>query len=141
MLGKYQGQDVIHKDWEAAQQNRVLGIQYLDWPINLDSKRGLWREVFGMLADVLETSTNTVLVHCKNGKDRSAFTVYAFLRLIKSCSHNDAISCVSRRLGTNGKPLFRHSSQDEKLTRWLEEALECSVEPESGQLRWQLATA
>ena len=136
VLGKYQGQDVITKDYEVAQNNRWLNIQYLDWPVNSESKRRFWREVFGMLADALSISANTVLVHCKNGKDRSAFTVYAFLRLLHSFPHKDAISLVNQRLDIYGQPLFDYNAQDSKLTCWLQDSLESSVEPESGQLRW-----
>ena len=92
------------------------------------------------MADALETSTNGVLVHCKNGKDRSAFTVYAFLRLLHNFSHRDALNLVATRLGTTGWPLFEYDQQDSDLTAWLEGVSDSSQAPESGVLCWRRGT-
>lgn len=140
VLGKFQGQDNISTEWQAAQNNRWKSIQYLDWPVNMETKRSSWREVFGLIADALEISSNVVLVHCKNGKDRSAFTVYAFLRLLRNFSHQAAVNLVSQRLSTDGEPLFRYENQNHELTEWLEQVSTCSVAPESGVLSWRRGT-
>ena len=81
VLGKFGGGGTCTCEWNAAREHRCNRISYLDWPINLVSQRAYWREVFALLSDALGTSGSAVLVHCRNGKDRSCFLVYASLRM------------------------------------------------------------
>ena len=37
----------VHNAWHTAQSHRWKHIQYLDWPVKMQAKRFLWREVIG----------------------------------------------------------------------------------------------
>ena len=140
VLGQYQGKGIIDRHWEVARSKRWSHIRYIDWPVRSESHRRSWREVFALIVDALETSSNVVLIHCKNGRDRSAFTVYAFLRLEKKISHIDAMEIVERRLGFNGRPLFRYDKQDPELTQWLDFVAGSNTSAKSGMLHWHFGT-
>ena len=140
VLGKYQGNEGICDDWKTAQKYRWKGTKYLDWPVNHPSKRNLWREVFATIADALETSSTRMLVHSVNGKDRSPFTIYAFLRLFYTLAHKDAMSIAQQRLGRDGHPLFYYENQQHQLTAWLDAVDVANIDAESVQLRWRDGT-
>ena len=112
----------------------------MNWPINNPSQRNLWREVFALMADTLETSSNRMLVHCMHGKDSSAFAIYAFLRLLYTFEHKEAVNIVQQRLGRNGHPLFYYETQHHQLTTWLDVVDVANVDAESGQLHWRNGT-
>ena len=97
-----------------------------------------WREVFFMIADALEDEKNAILVHCVNGKDRSCFVVYAFLRLKYEMDHAAALECVHQRKDQNGRPLFDLSRQRGDLVDWVESNVGAATDADSGMYCWQM---
>ena len=140
VLGEFAGDGACAPEWTAAHNHRFSRISYLDWPIYLTLQRTSWREVFALLSDALASSENAVLVHCRNGKDRSCFFVYAFLRRLHGMDYASAIACVAQRIDKRGCPLFNYTSQGNELTGWMDAALGSSPEAESGILYWQRGT-
>jgi hypothetical protein len=137
VLGKFNKEGGLVPAWEAAQKHRWKTFSYLDWPINSAAQRCYWREVFALLSDTLGSSRNAVLVHCRNGKDRSCFLVYAFLRLQHGLNHASALSCVSQRIDVRGYPLFDYASQNNQLLEWVDTSLGASLNADSGVMRWR----
>jgi hypothetical protein len=137
VLGKYVGQNELTSEWVDAHEKRFRGILYLDWSINYDAQRKYWREVFHLMSDALDSSTNVVLVHCRNGKDCSCFAVYAFLRMVHEMDHSTALWYVSQRVGTSGYPLFDTARQRSNLMDWVDSSRSEGIDPESGIYSWQ----
>ena len=111
-------------------------MNYLDWAINDPQQRSRWREAFALLAEVLDCDSNCVLVHCRNGQDRSCFTIYAYLRLMVGMMHDTAVQFVQERVDVHGEPLFDMSRQSSDLTGWVTSSVGASTEAESGLLAW-----
>jgi len=76
-LNLYHGTELGH-DTKIAMQHRKSGIEYLDWCPNHRGKSP--EQAFNRLQALLSHG-KTVLVHCRNGRDRSVFAVWAFLCL------------------------------------------------------------
>ena len=93
------------------------------------------------MTDVLMTSSNVMLVHCKNGKDRSAFVIYAFLRLLHSYTHEAAMAILAQHRGASGEPLFNYKTQDSDLLQWLGRVASEPTEFESGLLSWRAGSS
>ena len=137
VLGKYAGANDLATEWVVAHKNRFRGIKYLDWAINFPTQRKYWREVFSQMSDALDSAANVVLVHCRNGKDRSCFAVYAFLRLVHHMDHQTALWHVSQRVDQRGYPLFDVARQRSELMEWVDANLGAAMEAESGLCCWQ----
>ena len=140
VLGKYAGSNTVAVEWSVAHQQRYGGISYLDWAINAPAQRLNWREAFSLLSDALDSAANVVLVHCRNGKDRSCFAVYAFLRLVHEMDHTDALRHVYQRVDQKGYPLFDIACQSNELRQWVESNLGAALDAESGICCWQHCT-
>ena len=67
------------------------------------------------MSDALDSADNVVLVHCRNGKNRSGFAIYAFLRLVHEMNHATALWHVSQRVDQQGYPLFDIARQRNEL--------------------------
>ena len=78
-----------------------------------------------------------MLVHCRNGKDRSCFAVYAFLRLVHEMDHAAALWHVSQRVDQQGYPLFDIARQRNELMEWVESNFGAALDAESGISCWQ----
>ena len=76
--------------------------------------------VFFELFNALQHKDTHVYVHCKSGKDRSAFTVFAFLRLMFRYSWERASAALDRRVGVDGRPVADLVTRKADLTNWLE---------------------
>ena len=92
---------------------------------------------FFLMADALESAANVVLVHCRNGKDRSCFAVYAFLRLVHGLEHSDVLWHVQQRVGPQNYPLFDIARQSNELLEWVQTNLGADMDAESGIRCWQ----
>ena len=139
-LGKYRRGRQIATEWTIAHDTRFSHISYLDWAINWESQHVYWREVFFLIADALEDPNNAVLVHCLNGKDRSCFVVYAFLRLKYEMDHVAALQCVYQRQDRNGLPLFDINRQRGDLMEWVGQNFGTATDAESGMYCWRVGT-
>ena len=93
------------------------------------------------MQDALLDSPNNVLVNCRNGKDRSCFAVYAFLRLFHRLEHTKALKLVQQRVGPRGYPLFDIGRQSSELVQWVEHNVEADLNAESGLCNWQFGTS
>ena len=72
---------------------------------------------------VLARKSDSVYVHCKSGKDRSPFVVYAFLQLTYGIDEPDARAALNVRIGKNGQILSNLDVQQEEPRDWLARAL------------------
>ena len=139
VLGRFAGQEEA-TEWREAHMWRYKGVCYLDWSISYVEEHQRWREVFHLISDALEDESNVVLVHCKNGKDRSCYAVYAFLRLRYGMNHKDALTWVQERVGTDGIPLFQLENQRAEMRRVVDDNLNESIDAESGICCWEYGT-
>ena len=89
------------------------------------------------MQDALHGTHNAVLVHCRNGKDRSCFAVYAFLRLVHGLEHSKALWHAQQRVGPQNYPLFDIARQINELVEWVQTNLGADMDAESGMCCWQ----
>ena len=68
-------------NYVLAVASRSSDIEYIDWCITYDASRINYLVVFSRLERILKHPGSCVYVHCKSGRDRSAATLYALLRL------------------------------------------------------------
>ena len=66
-----------------------------------------------------------IYVHCRNGKNRSAYTVYALLRLAFRIPEALAREALANRVDRNGFPLANLDAHCEVVHAWLENELAC----------------
>ena len=134
VLGQYAGANDLATEWVVAFNNRLRGIKYLDWPINISTQCNYWRVVFAQMSDALDSAADAVLVHCRNGKDRSCFAVYASLRLVHHMDHQTALRHVSQRVDRYGYPVFDgvRCVLLPELMEWVHANLGTPMEAESG---------
>jgi len=123
VLGRRVGQ-AEHPDYTTAAANRFPCVQYMNWSVNYEQDRRRYEGVFRRIAQELDNPSGRVLVHCKHGKDRSAFAVFAFLRLVHSLTDDDARLAVAVRRDAQGRPLVNLDRAGEPLHAWLEMAVE-----------------
>ena len=71
----------------------------------------------------LSRDGSCVYIHCKSGKDRSAFTVYSLLRLEYGFSDEAARAALETRSGTRGQCIANVDVRQEYNQTWLEKAL------------------
>ena len=79
--------------------------------------------IFNTIRAVLDQPAGVVYIHCKSGKDRSAFTVYSFLQLMYGVSEDQAREAVGNRLDTSGRRLANLDFQQDFNRDWLERML------------------
>ena len=82
-LGRLNGANTVNEHWKRASEARITdgSVHYKDWCINNGSHRGWGADFLQQIAALLRVPQNCVFIHCKNGRDRSAMTVFALLRL------------------------------------------------------------
>ena len=78
---------------------------------------------FSAIREELSREGGCVYIHCKSGKDRSAFTVYSLLRLEYGFSDEAARAALETRLGTRGQYIANVDVRQECNQTWLEKAL------------------
>ncbi len=65
-----------------------------------------------------------VYFHCRNGKDRSAIAVYAFLRITHGFSDAEVRDALSTRVSMRGTVLANVDRHQEAVRAWLQRVLE-----------------
>jgi len=70
----------------------------------VDAACARYLEVFAEIHDALPRESACVLVHCRSGRDRSAFAVYAFLRVMLAYTDDEAREALLCRRGVDGTP-------------------------------------
>ena len=76
------------------------------------------------LFGALELKETVLLVHCKSGKDRSPFTVYALLRIIYGLREDAARELLAHRVDIHGRPVVNLDQQHEANLTWLAAVME-----------------
>jgi len=122
-LGRYDQEGHEVPEYTAVQRAKVPSIRYYNFPINHQSQQARYAAIFQAMHDVLERDDQTLLIYCRNGKDRSCFVIYSFLRVWHLLTHDQALSTLAARCTYNGNPLFCYAKQDVKLVKWLTDVL------------------
>ena len=104
--------------YALALKARTSDIEYIDWSINHDVSRKNYLAVFSRLERILKHHASCLYVHCKSGRDRSAVSFYAVLRLQFGLSANDAWV----RLCRNNWPVAQVWGKHDILA-WIDEIL------------------
>ncbi len=108
-------------EWDAA--HRITWpVRRMDWNPNNSRDQCQFIEVFAAWAVVLANPLTKMLVHCKSGKDRSPFAVYAFMRLSAGMTNTDAMYALAARVDVHGQQLC--DIEHNHSWRWLSEALD-----------------
>ena len=78
---------------------------------------------FNRLGKILTTPETCLYVHCESGGDRSAWTVFALLRLQFSVSKDEARNAVLRsRTGKDGNPCAQLRNQW-AIMKWIDQCI------------------
>ena len=104
LLGAGSGTRSSSSPFRAAMEGRFRGIQYQSWSINHAASFWSCMFYFACWQHTMEAG-GVILLHCKSGKDRSAFAAYMYLRLQLGYSHDEALECLSCRTTDFGTPL------------------------------------
>ena len=102
---------------------RPSDIDDIDWCINHYASRKNYLAVFSRLERILKHPGSCLYVHCKSGRDRSAATMYALLRLQFGLSSHDAWAALQFRVGRNKWPVAKVWDKHEILA-WIDEILQ-----------------
>lgn len=135
-LGKYGENNVITPEYDAAYKNRLPNVRYHDWPINAVKERLHYQAVFRSMAKALESADTVLVAHCKNGKHRSAFVCYSFLRFWYGYDHSTAMSLLDARVDIYGNPLFTYEYQKIDAQEWLTSIWEVPFLETSSFIKW-----
>lgn len=108
----------------VAARSEADGICYIDWCINHMPSRSKYLLTFSKLESVLRNPGGCLYVHCKSGRDRSAATVFALLRLQFALTHDDAWNALQTRVGKNRWPCANLNDKSE-IMQWIDSVL-CS---------------
>ena len=92
-------------------------IEYIDMIITHDASRINYLAVFSRLDRISKHSGSCLYVHCKSGRDCSAVTLYAFLRLQFGLSSHDAWAPLQFRVGRDKRPVATVWAKREILAR------------------------
>ena len=106
-----------------AAENNFPGVIFHDWCVNSATDKCNYGPSFEMLQRTLSTPEAVVFVHCKSGRDRSPFTVYALLRITYSVNEEEARALLAHRVGTHGRPIANLDEQFKTNAMWLDEVL------------------
>ena len=98
-------------------------IEYIDFCINHFGQRSAYLPIFVRLENILKNPNACLYVHCRNGKDRSAITVYALLRVRFFVDADTAASALQSRKGTHGAPVANLTFRQEKIREWIDQIL------------------
>ena len=109
LLGNETPEFAAFRDSRFRESRRM---RYYNYPIRETAQQARYPAVFRAMEEVLASSTKTR----KNGKDRSCFLVYAFLRLWH-------LQILNARCDANQRPLFCYEKQTPECVDWLTEAL------------------
>ena len=112
----------VNPGFALARQARSSDIEYIDWCINHDASRQNYLDVFSRLERILKCPGSCLYVHCKSGRDRSAVTLYAFLRLQFGLSPDAAWASLQFRCGRDKWPVASVWNKHDILA-WIDEIL------------------
>ena len=76
-------------------------ITFLDFCVNYAVDRRQYLTTFVAICSVLDGG-ECVYIHCKSGRDRSAFTVFALLQLQYGLEEDAARAALAGRVGCDG---------------------------------------
>jgi protein-tyrosine phosphatase len=94
-----------------VQASRYNTIFYLDWSINFPPHFKLIPEVFHSMRQILADNGTRLLVHCKNGTDRTALALFGYL-MFNGYDEQDALAKLDARKGTDGNPIMNVSANN-----------------------------
>ena len=105
-MGKFKQRQICdtHK---AAVKSHFDGITYLNWVYALHACYATRRSFYDTVRTWLEDPHNTVVFHCKSGRDRSPFTVVLFLMDALELPRKTAIDLVQQHRDAHGRPIPR----------------------------------
>ena len=109
-------------NYALALAARSSDIEYIDWCITHAASRNKYLSVFSRLERILRHPGSYLYVHCKSGRDRSAATMYALLRLQFGLSSHDAWAALQFRVGRDKWPVAKVWDKHEILA-WIDEIL------------------
>ena len=92
VLGKYGSQGDVTEEYNAALEARLTDVCYCCFPVNNGGARQHYQAVFDAMDHVLASSKGCLLIHGRNGKDRSPFLCYAYLRLRHKFDHLSSLT-------------------------------------------------
>jgi len=124
-IGQFDAFHNVSAEWTLAHNARVgvHDIRFKDWCIRSKADQQVYLNTFTAIKQVLDEQEGCVVVHCKSGKDRSAFTVYAFLRLMCNLDDDTARAALNVRVDKWGHPVANLDYQQESQHLWLENML------------------
>ena len=97
------GRDKLH----LAKNNRCPDIWYLDWPIGFVPAWNDYPSVLRGLDTVLKSGRNgNVLVHCVNGKDRTALLFFIYLVCCTGRTEDEAWEVIDKKKDRCGATLM-----------------------------------
>ena len=97
-------------------------IGYIDWCLMHKPSRRRYLPVFAKAEAILNTPGTCLYVHCRSGRDRSVFTVFALLRLRYHLLEADAWNLLQSRVGVDGWPCANWYGKEDVLA-WVEQVL------------------
>ena len=136
-LGRYDKAGKEVPEYTAVQRAKLASIRYYNFPINQVSQQSRYAAIFRAMHEVLERDNQTLFIYCKNGKDRSCFVIYSFLRVWHHLTHDQALSTLAARCSYKGDPLFCYAKQDVRLVNWLTGVLAHPTLHSEEVLEWQ----
>ena len=110
------GRDCAAHDY--ADYYAVPGFERIHWPVNNPASRDAYEEVFNRMQAVLDAN-GVIYVHCKSGKDRSAFAVAAYLMIQEGV-----------------QPAFCRHALKERVDRWNSPMANLSSGTNADQMAW-----
>ena len=75
---------------------------------------------------LFQQSSTCILIHCRNGKDRGALTVYALLRLGLHVSDTEARAALRTRVDVHQRPVANVDDSNDAARRWLAAELDAA---------------
>ena len=112
---------VVTPEWVLLHKPEIrpANIKFMDWCPTYARDRARAQSVFELVEQALCKETTVLFVHCKNGRDRSGTTVYMLLRIVFNFSHDEALSALRARVGTNGGALLPKDSLIASAIGWV----------------------
>ena len=133
-FGKFGAAHDITDEWRIAIEERYAGIEYLNRCPNDPRQLAQYVPFFAALAAVLKQPGKKVLVHCRSGRDRSAFAIVALLQLHCGVSFADAQNFLRVRRNCYGQPFVDLDVRDPDAQQWLQREVALSECPLPGPL-------
>ena len=110
------------EEWRVTRAARegVTDITFYDWCINNAKDQRRYLHPFTHLHNALAEPQTCVYTHCKNGKDRSAITVFALLVLMFGVSPAEARDTLKARVDVRGQSIANLDYRQDDAMEWLD---------------------